>query len=124
MVYTRKRAAMGHLLQDAAARLTNALTNVRAITSHFRPKIDAWLSSQQLSTPSEEQILRVVQDNYDSLTLKLTDGLDQYDAYSESPRYDAFFAALLRAVVEDARQHVVLNDLELRAVLQDFSSIQ
>ena len=45
--------------------------NIRAITAHFSPKIDAWLSQQQLSTPSEEQILDVVKANYDSLTLKL-----------------------------------------------------
>lgn len=52
-------------------RLTNSLVNIRAITSHFNPKIEAWLAAQQLSTPSEEQILEVVKGNYDSLTLKL-----------------------------------------------------
>ena len=51
--------------------MTNSLVNIRAITAHFSPKIDAWLSQQQLSTPSEEQILDVVKANYDSLTLKL-----------------------------------------------------
>ena len=57
--------------KDSAVRVTNSLVNVRAITAHFSPKIDAWLSQQQLSTPSEEQILEVVKANYDSLTLKL-----------------------------------------------------
>ena len=57
--------------QDSAVRVTNSLVNIRAITAHFSPKIDAWLSQQQLSTPSEEQILDVVKANYDSLTLKL-----------------------------------------------------
>ena len=52
-------------------RVTNSLVNIRAITAHFCPKIDAWLSSQQVSTPSEEEILEVVKCNYDSLTLKL-----------------------------------------------------
>ena len=51
--------------------MTNSLVNIRAITAHFSPKIDAWLSQQQLSTPSEDQILDVVKANYDSLTLKL-----------------------------------------------------
>ena len=58
-------------LQDTAMRVTTSLVNIKAITAHFSPKIDAWLSQQQLSTPSEEQILEVVKANYDSLTLKL-----------------------------------------------------
>ena len=58
-------------MQDSAVRVTNSLVNIRAITTHFSPKIDAWLSQQQLSTPSEDQILEVVKANYDSLTLKL-----------------------------------------------------
>ena len=106
-------------------RLTTLLVNIRAITAHFSPKIDVWLSRQQLSTPTEEQILEVVKSNYDSLTLKLQDGLDQYEPYAEHPRHSGFFAGLVREVVADTRQHVVvLNDLELQAVLQDFSTIQ
>ena len=57
--------------KEASVKLTNGLVNIRAITAHFSPKIDAWLADQQLSTPSEEQILEVVKSNYDSLTLKL-----------------------------------------------------
>ena len=112
--------------QDSAVKLTNYLVNIRAITAHFNPKIDAWLAQQQLSTPSEDQILEVVKANYDSLTLKLQDGLDQYEQYAESPRHSSFFAGqVVRGVVADTRQHViVLNDLELQAVLQDFSTIQ
>jgi hypothetical protein len=34
-------------------KITNSLINIRAITAHFQPRIEAWLSAQQLSTPSE-----------------------------------------------------------------------
>ena len=51
--------------------MTNSLVNIKAITAHFNPKIEAWLASLQLSTPTEDQILEVVKSNYDSLTLKL-----------------------------------------------------
>ncbi len=105
-------------------RLTNYLVNIRAITAHFNPKINAWLAKQQLSTPTEEQILEVVKSNYDSLTLKLQDGLDQYENYSESPAHSSFFTGIVKSVVADTRQHVVINDLELQAVLHDFSTIQ
>lgn len=110
--------------KETAVRVTNSLVNIRAITAHFCPKIDAWLSSQQVSTPSEEEILEVVKCNYDSLTLKLQDGLDQYERYTESPKHSAFFTTLVRSVVSDAKQQVVLQDLELQTVLQDFSTIQ
>ena len=33
--------------------------------------------------------------NYDSLTLKLQDSLDQYERYSEKPRENAFFTNLV-----------------------------
>ncbi|TRY78279.1 hypothetical protein TCAL_08766 [Tigriopus californicus] len=119
-----RHSTSGGEYKDSAVRLTNSLVNVRAIIAHFNPKIDTWLSSQQLSTPSEEQILEVVKSNYDSLTLKLQEGLDQYEHYVESPRHSSFFTNLVRSVIHDTRQSIVLNDLELQTVLQDFSSIQ
>ncbi|KAM3964908.1 armadillo-like helical domain-containing protein 3 [Aphomia sociella] len=68
-----------------ALRLANCLVNVRAIIQHFSPKIEAWLASQSLSTPTEDQILDVVRKNYDSLILKLQEGLEGYERYSEAP---------------------------------------
>ena len=90
--------------KDTAMRITNSLVNIRAITSHFQPRIDAWLTVEQLSTPTEDQILEVVRDNYDSLTLKLQEGLDQYDNYAENPAYTSFFTSLVRSIVSDVRQ--------------------
>jgi hypothetical protein len=36
-----------------------------------------------------------VRKNYDSLTLKLQDSLDQYERYTEKPRHAAFFTAMV-----------------------------
>jgi len=121
---TLRYSTSGGEHKDTAMRITNSLVNIRAITSHFQPRIDAWLAKEQLSTPSEEQILDVVRDNYDSLTLKLQEGLDQYDNYVESPVYTSFFTTLVRSIVSDVRQKIVLDDLDLQDVLQNFSSIQ
>nr|CAD7393324.1 unnamed protein product [Timema cristinae] len=41
--------------KENALKLSNSLINVRAIINHFSPKIEAWLASQSLSTPSEDQ---------------------------------------------------------------------
>jgi len=110
--------------KDTAMKVTNSLINIRSITSHFQPRIEAWLSSQQLSTPSEAEILEVVRSNYDSLTLKLQDSLDQYEVYTEHPQHTPFFTGLVRSIVQDYRQEIVLDDLDLHEVLQNFSSIQ
>jgi len=110
--------------KDTAMRITNSLVNIRAITSHFQPRIESWLAKEQLSTPTEDQILDVVRANYDSLTLKLQDSLDQYESYAENPTYTSFFTSLVRSIVSDTRQKIVLDDLDLQDVLQNFSSIQ
>lgn len=38
----------------------------------------------------------MVRSNYDTLTLKLQDGLDQFERYSEQPKEAAFFKELVR----------------------------
>lgn len=42
------------------------------------------------------QVLEVVRSNYDTLTLKLQDGLDQFERYAEQPKEVAFFKELVR----------------------------
>ncbi|CAH2047104.1 unnamed protein product, partial [Iphiclides podalirius] len=85
-----------------ALRLANCLVNVRAIIQHFPPKIDAWLNSQSLSTPTEDQILEVVRQNYDSLILKLQEGLEAYERYCER-EHRVLLARLVRAAAGCAR---------------------
>nr|ALS04509.1 UPF0668 protein C10orf76-like protein [Acartia pacifica] len=114
----------GGEFKDTSIKVTNSLINIRAITAHFQPRIEAWLSAQQISTPSEADILKVVQSNYDSLTLKLQENLDHYEAYAEHPFHTPFFTNLVRNMVIDYRQHIVLDDLDLQEVLQNFSTIQ
>ncbi|XP_063535020.1 armadillo-like helical domain-containing protein 3 isoform X1 [Cydia strobilella] len=85
-----------------ALRLANCLVNVRAIIQHFSPKIESWLNSQSLSTPTEDQILEVVRKNYDSLILKLQEGLEFYSRYSERS-HRALLARLLPSAAAHAR---------------------
>lgn len=109
--------------RDNAAHLNTALTNVKAIIKHFTPKIEHWLNSQALSTPSEDQILDVVRKNYDSLTLKLQDSLDQYERYSEKPKHAKFFTHMVRSVIQDTKQTLDYGSMDLQTILQEFSSI-
>ena len=68
---------------------------MRDIVNHFPPKIAAWLASESLSTPTEQQILAVIIQNYDTLTLKLQDNLDQYERYLEKPNHTTFFEEMV-----------------------------
>ncbi|XP_053684606.1 armadillo-like helical domain-containing protein 3 isoform X2 [Sabethes cyaneus] len=67
-------------------------------------KIKEWLSSESLSTPTEEQILVQIQKNYD-LSLKLQDSLDFFERYVENP-HEQFFCTLVNNVVIDTRKSV------------------
>lgn len=73
----------------------NSLVNMRDIVNHFPPKISAWLASESLSTPTEQQILAIIIQNYDTLALKLQDNLDQYERYSEKPNHTTFFEEMV-----------------------------
>lgn len=109
--------------KDSAAKLSNHLVNVRAIVNHFTPKIDSWSAANHMSALTEEQVLNVVRSNYDTLTLKLHDNLDQYEKYSEKPKESPFFTLMVRNVVSDFRQKLNLTGLGQENVLQEFSTI-
>lgn len=109
--------------KDNAQKLNNSLINVCAIIKHFSPKIEQWLANQNVSTPTEDQILEVVRKNYDSLTLKLQDSLDQYERYSEKPKHAAFFTNMVRSVVSDTRQNIAFASIDIQALLKEFSLI-
>lgn len=87
--------------KEDVLKLLNSLVNILAIIKHFQIKIKEWLAKKSLSTPSEQQILSVVRENYD-LTLKLQENLDSYERYNES-KHNAFFNAIITDVISDLR---------------------
>jgi hypothetical protein len=54
-----------------ANKLANSLINIRAIISHFGPKVEAWSHANKHEPMSPDNVLAIVRDNYDTLTLKL-----------------------------------------------------
>lgn len=69
---------------------------MKIIVNHFSPKIAAWLASESLSTPTEQQILAIIIKNFETLALKLQDNLDQYERYSEEQNHTTFFEEMVR----------------------------
>lgn len=109
--------------KESASKVTHALINIRAIINHFSPKIESYAAVNHISQLSEDQVLEVVRANYDTLTLKLQDGLDQFDRYSEQPKEAAFFKELVRSISLNVRKNVSLNTLSQDVLLKEFSSI-
>ncbi|KAJ3614215.1 hypothetical protein NHX12_017790 [Muraenolepis orangiensis] len=109
--------------KEPASKVTHSLVNVRAIINHFNPKIESYAAVNHISQLSEEQVLEVVRTNYDTLTLKLQDGLDQFERYSEQPKEAAFFKELVRSISLNVRKNVSLNTMSQDLLLKEFSTI-
>ncbi|KAH0504507.1 UPF0668 protein [Microtus ochrogaster] len=109
--------------KEAASKVTHALVNIRAIINHFNPKIESYAAVNHISQLSEEQVLEVVRANYDTLTLKLQDGLDQYERYSEQHKEAAFFKELVRSISTNVRRNLAFHTLSQEALLKEFSTI-
>uniref|UniRef100_A0AC11DDB8 Armadillo like helical domain containing 3 n=1 Tax=Ovis aries TaxID=9940 RepID=A0AC11DDB8_SHEEP len=95
----------------------------RAIINHFNPKIESYAAVNHISQLSEEQVLEVVRANYDTLTLKLQDGLDQYERYSEQHKEAAFFKELVRSISTNVRRNLAFHTLSQEVLLKEFSTI-
>lgn len=87
--------------KDGGSKLTNSLINVKAIIAHFNTKIEAYATANQIVTLSEEQVLDVFRSNYDSLTLKFQDNLDQFIPYNSARQLERdFFSKILKSIIE------------------------
>ena len=101
-------AALRHMtkecneMKESATKLTSSLINVKATIAHFNLKIEAFSSQNQIVTLSEEQVLEVFRNNYDSLTLKFSDNLDQFEPYDCTKEVEMdFFAKILASIIDD-----------------------
>ena len=56
------------------------------------------------------QILSIVRDHYDTLTLKLQDSLDRYEKYVENPGELPFLAKYCTLVVVDNRASLTFDN--------------
>ncbi|CAF0844248.1 unnamed protein product [Brachionus calyciflorus] len=92
--------------KEHVIRLFNQMSNIKSIINHFTPKIDAWSSANHVSSLTEQQVLEIVRTNYDSLTLKLEDDLDQYERYTERPHEEVFFTNLTKRIINETRMHI------------------
>ncbi|CAG8584694.1 2506_t:CDS:10 [Cetraspora pellucida] len=85
-----------------------AFVNINTICQHFHLKIEAWKAANRAQTLLPEQVLAIINANYDSLNLITPEKLDNYTSYSEIPYHVPFVRQVLRLVVEDFKRREVL----------------
>ena len=96
---------------------------MRSIIHHFAPKIDAWSLEYNKSSLTEEEVLDVIRGNYETLTLKLMEGLDMYGRYCEQPTEATFFTQLVRGITCRVKNSINITNLQQLSVLEEFSTI-
>ncbi|EDV20767.1 uncharacterized protein TRIADDRAFT_31410, partial [Trichoplax adhaerens] len=110
--------------KESSTKVTRALVNIRSIISHFTLKIDYFSASHDGQSLTSEQVLSVVRNNYDSLTLKLQDSLDQFERYAEKPKHTSFFTQLVRSITSAVRRTIPLANLDYQLLLEEYSSLE
>ena len=79
------------------------LFNIRAIQKHFDPILE----KHQSSGLSEKEVLTIVQSNYDSLNLRMLDGLDHFDRiYTCS--LNSMTTDVVRNVIKYCRENLII----------------
>ena len=113
--------------KESATRLTHSMLNVKAIIAHFNSKIEAYSNQNQIVTLSEEQVLQVVRTNYDTLTLKLQDQIDQYESYDPSSEPElCFLMRLIRTIVQEyscQHQTITISLKEQQHLVQEIQTM-
>lgn len=95
--------------------------NIRSITNHFAARIAAFSASNNLASLTEDQVLNVVRDNYESLNLRVYEGLSAPDEYNEKLD-QPLFASLLETSLRQVRGTYLDTCLEAQS-LYDLSTI-
>ncbi|OUC47279.1 hypothetical protein D917_01460 [Trichinella nativa] len=98
---------------ESAKKLLNGCVNVKAILSHFLPKLDA----AGCNVLSKEQILAIVRQSYVTLSLKLQENLDNFSRYQEK-------SAEVRSVVIETSESLNSSTLEQAVVIKELQTIR
>ena len=81
-------------------KLNESLHNLLAIVRYFVPKIDNYALENQKSSLTSEDVMNIIQANYESLTLKLQENLHYFDRFDEKHE-EVFFNHLARSITTE-----------------------
>ncbi|VDP74314.1 unnamed protein product [Echinostoma caproni] len=93
-----------------------------SIVNHFNAKIAAFESANGLTSVTENQVLAVVRENYDSLTLRVHEDLDVPDSYVEEEDH-LLFDTLVETVLKQTRKDCMDSSLQMQSYFHELSAI-
>mmetsp|Transcript_35290 Transcript_35290/g.92285 ORF Transcript_35290/g.92285 Transcript_35290/m.92285 type:complete len:716 (-) Transcript_35290:29-2176(-) len=91
-----------------AEKLAGDLSNIRAITNYFNPKIAKAMSQKGRAPLTSAEILKLVREGYAYLTLKLFVNLCNVDPFTETAEHTSKLSDVVRAIVEANQKTVML----------------
>ncbi|THD28353.1 hypothetical protein D915_000746 [Fasciola hepatica] len=109
-------------LKAVALKVVLQMGNIRSIVNHFKAKIDAFSTANSLTSLTEMQVLEVVRENYDSLTLRVHEDLDVPETYLEEEDH-ILFETLVETVLKQMRKDCMETSLEMQSYLHELSAI-
>lgn len=99
---------------EGSRRCMALLFNIRAIQKHFEPILED-SHSQGLS---EKEVLALIQSNYDSLNLRMLDGLDHFGSVSSSSLNSITVEVVRNVIVNTRETLLILDPLDYKQLLQ------
>ncbi|KAH9523008.1 hypothetical protein DERF_006559 [Dermatophagoides farinae] len=114
--------------KEESNKLTNNLINIKAIIiAHLNMKLESYSQQNKMVTLSKQQVLDIVRNNYDTLTLKLQENLDSYESYNfaKSNEID-FFNQILHSIIEDftMKKSFIIHSDEQHNLIQELQFLQ
>ncbi|KAI9303669.1 hypothetical protein BJ944DRAFT_268023, partial [Cunninghamella echinulata] len=88
----------------------NDFSNIKTICHHFKPALDEWQEAQHVKYPSPDQVMALIQEHFVSLSLAPMDKLVHFTPYNEIPNEMGYFRYVLRIVVSDYLNKVLLGN--------------
>jgi len=103
---------------DNTGEVVSKFENLKTILIHFKEKIGKWESDNPDIATDSTIIMSIIQENYESLKLKLFEDLDVHKKYVEKSKESMFIRQSLRTLVISYKEKLKSLNTEI-AVSED-----
>ncbi|CAH8572149.1 unnamed protein product [Heterobilharzia americana] len=111
-------------VKEIASTVVLQLSTLRAIVNHFNAKISAFSTLNNVTSLTENQVLEIVRENYDSLTLRYLENLDIVEEYMCHDDEDLLmFHNIVESITKQIRKDCLDLSLQIQNRLHELSSI-
>ena len=103
-------------------RVKDSLHNLIAIVRFFVPKIDKFSLDNNKSSLTSEDVITIIQSNYESLTLKLQENLHFFDRFNEMNE-QSYFNHLVRSITMDFQSRISVQNISQKDLMGELASV-